>query len=108
MVGPAARSLRLAQTRGATSATFLDWIRPAASGSAAPGFDVVRSENPADFGPTEPTAACLESGDAADTFAVDAENPAVLFAYIVVARNACGMDAGTDSGDLPRTVRTCP
>jgi hypothetical protein len=71
---PAARSLRLVHTGGISGTTFLEWTRPAASGSAAPRFDVVRSENPAGF----------------------------------VARNACGVDAGTDSTGTPRTTLACP
>lgn len=103
---PAASRLRLHRTAGGTA--FLDWTRPAASGAAVPAFDVVRSEDPADFDRSEPTSTCLESADASDTFAVDAELPATLFAYLVVARNPCGTNAGTDSGGTPRAARACP
>jgi hypothetical protein len=104
----AARSLRLHRAGAGTGTAILTWTAPAASGSAAPAFDVVRSEDPAAFDGSEPSAICLESGDATDQLAADDELPAGLFAYLVVARNACGTDAGADSSGTPRDVRSCP
>lgn len=101
-------TLRLHHIGGAGGTTFLDWVGATASGSTAAAFDVVRSKNPASFGPLEPTAICLESRDATDSFATDEDIPANLFVYLVVARNDCGSDAGTDSTGAPRTVRSCP
>jgi hypothetical protein len=69
---------------------------------------VLRSEDPAGFDLAEPTATCLETGDATDSIATDDAVPSNLFAYLVVARNPCGADAGTNSARVPRSVRSCP
>jgi hypothetical protein len=102
------RTIRLHQSGGSAGTTFLVWTRPGNAGAATPGFDVIRSTNVAAFDLAEPTAMCLESNDATDTFAADDDIPARLFAYLVVARNACGTNAGTDSTGTPRSVRGCP
>ena len=102
------RTIRLQQTGGSAGTTFIVWSRPGNAGAATPGFDVIRSANVAAFDLDEPTATCLESNDATDTLATDDDIPARLFAYLVVARNACGTNPGTDSTGTPRIVRSCP
>ena len=87
----------------------LVWSQPTNPGGILPIlYDVIRSENPADF---TTSFVCVESDDGSDTMAQDMENPGVggIFNYFVRPENGCGLGSlGTRSNGLPREGPVCP
>jgi hypothetical protein len=80
------QELTLSQSGGTTT---LGWTPPGDLGAISIAYDTLRSGAPDGFADA---AVCIESNDAADTMAVDAELPAPggVFHYLVRARNLCG------------------
>jgi hypothetical protein len=104
-----ATDIVLSRPGGPAGPTILGWSPPAAGGLAS-GFvyDVIRSENPAEF---VAGASCLETDAGPDTTASDMETPTPggAFFYRVRAENACGVGiAGLDSNGAPQAARSCP
>jgi choice-of-anchor B domain-containing protein len=85
--------------------TGLGWQPPANPGGNATLYDVLRSDDPADFG----LATCIEPGES-DTVATDAATPVSngLYSYLVRAHNDCGSTLGLDSQLVARTGAACP
>jgi hypothetical protein len=90
--------------------TTLTWLPPAGMGGTTVVYDLIRSEDAADF---VTSAVCVESGDGADTRAVDATIPqegSVIF-YLVRPANSCPSGRGVlgqDSNGTPKPGRVCP
>ena len=82
--------------------TVLTWVAPAAPGSTAVLYDLLRDTSPS-FG----TGICLESGDTNLT-GTDASSPVNVLFYLVRSRNGCGASLGTNSQGAPRTAPACP
>jgi len=95
-----ARDLDLLQS-GAT--TTLHWSAPAYLGATSVAYDTLRSNTPDGFADG---AVCIESNDAADTLAYDADTPGpgVLYHYLVRARHACGAGPAGEG----RNLLDCP
>lgn len=55
------------------------------------------------------TAQCAESDDT-DTVATETSNPLAgeIYHYLVRVENGCGGHLGHDSGETPRSGRSCP
>jgi len=105
-----ARALELSHAPvGAGGTTSLQWLAPATGGlPAAMSYDVIRTGTPSDY---VAAGFCLESGDGADTAAVDTEVPAFgkYFFYIVRARNSCGAGVShRNQAGTPLPARDCP
>jgi len=100
---PSSEALDL--TLDASSPTTLSWSAPAAPGAAAGVvYDVLRSDGAAAFS----SAACALSGGSGLTMQ-DPDDPAMVFYYLVRARNGCGGSLGAGSaGSPPRTGTVCP
>jgi hypothetical protein len=93
----------------ATSLLFTDKLTMTWTAASDPGlspgtlvYDVVRSDNPADF---MTTATCVETDDGGDTTANDSDTPPPggLFAYLIRVESQCG--AAANPG---RSVAQCP
>lgn len=97
------------------SKEHLVWSAPTEPGGTAVSHDVLRSRDPSDF---EAATTCLETDDASDVVAADAELPGLTpprwsaFHYLVRARNGCidrpTGSLGTRSDGTPRAGRACP
>jgi hypothetical protein len=88
----------------------LDWTGPVEPGGTSVVFDVLRSEDSADF---LAGGSCVESDDGQDLSATDTEEPAAgaIFFYLARASNACPQGEGplgTDSSGVERPGRACP
>ncbi|HKY32872.1 MAG TPA: M36 family metallopeptidase [Candidatus Polarisedimenticolia bacterium] len=83
--------------------TALGWQPPAAPGSAALLYDVLRAGSATGFG----SAVCLESGGA-DLAAEDPAVPGGIAYYLVRSRNGCGSHLGADSAGSLRSGISCP
>ena len=91
----------LAATGGAT--TGLSWSEPSQpGGTAAPTYDLLRSDMSGSFA----TALCL-AADTGATTASDTDTPSNIFYYLVGARDACGRTIEPESDGTPRNVVTC-
>ncbi len=88
---------------GKNTTTFT-WSVPSNPGCTAPVFDLLRSQNRADFS----GAICIESDDA-DTVAsyTDTPPPGGYF-YIVRIENSCGENMYQNSNEIDRTGAACP
>ncbi len=99
---PSSEALDLTLDAGAP--TTLSWSAPASPGaSTGEVYDVLRGDGSPDF----TTAACALSGGPGLSLQ-DSDDPAVIFYYLVRARNACGGSLGAASSGTPRTGATCP
>jgi hypothetical protein len=101
-----ATDLTLLQVSGATQ---LEWIAPAAGGTASPlPYDTVRTSAGSDF---MTGAVCVESHDATDAQSTDSLEPPAggAFFYLVRAGSgSCAGPAGFSSAGSAIPARTCP
>jgi len=100
--------LRLSHTGGGGGTTTLIWDPPAVAGATALAYDLLVSAGAGEF--TPPTE-CVESGDGADTTALDpgAPAPGAVRHYLVRAVNGCGAGpSGPGPDGLPRPTGGCP
>lgn len=100
----------LTATKGLPGNVNLSWSPPASLGGTSVLYDTLRSNVPSNF---TSSAACVESNDGANTFAVDTVASAVgeLRFYLVRAENACPAGQGilgTNSAGTPTPGRACP
>ena len=76
-------------TLDAQQGTILSWTAPQQPGAHVIVYDAIRSTAPNDF---TTNAFCIESNDATDTLAYDADTPdlGAAYHYLVRAQHACG------------------
>ena len=90
--------------------TTLEWLPPGNLGGAAITYDVLRSENPADF---FTAVTCLPSADPSIPSSSDGDLPTLgtIYNYLIRAMNACpgmGGSLGAGSSGALRIGLSCP